>query len=224
MHHELHRANYMVDHGGHDSMMYAPGPLTRAMRVLRRVSTLLEEPEPAAPAEPSRWRAGGILGPGLFADGSGKDLLMDMDEEDAALDAAQRSVHIPTLGEEWAGLLDRTFLRLRETLRRREVLGIEGAVGVHYTDPSNTAVVLDDRLYGISRGLSDISRSLQALQVKHAPRPVRDLSDLTAELADLRATVETLVRLVHLHPDDDVSPPSDASPPDDPDDADEDDL
>lgn len=203
-----------------------PGPLSRALRVLRRVSTLLEEPAPAPKPVSS-----GIFDGTLFTDESPLDAMDKANEEEHM---AASSASPPSLGGQWVGLLDRTFLSLCWALRRAPK--VEGVYGE--SSGISDSARLDNRLYSISCSLGDISHSLQALQARHAPRPVWNPwpnemqptdgrrerrpyaaaatavdPDLAAELAELRAAMEKLTALVRVNGD--VSPPADATPPDD---------
>lgn len=84
------------------------GPLMRALRTLRRVKGLLGEP--VKPEK--RSIAAGSFSGNLFADNVEHDMLHMLDEEEDG------PTMPPSLGEEWAGLIDRTFARVRYALRR----------------------------------------------------------------------------------------------------------
>jgi hypothetical protein len=228
---------------GPDGRLYHAGPLMRVLRTLRRISSLLDEP--VKPEK--RSVAGGTFKGNLFGS--------DSQEVDDLLDSTETALGygvdgpaaLPSLSEEWVGLLDRTFLRLR---RRWQKLNLGTALSdrnPYFESPSQEIVNgLSGPLYGISRDLGDISRSLQALQERHAPRAAHNPwpnemlpTDgrrtrrargpvVAAVLEPLEARVQkledALERIYCASPEasadaaNDVSPPADASPPDDVDD------
>lgn len=137
------------------------GPLVRTLRTLRRIKSLLDEP--AKPEK--RHIVGGSFSGNLFAETPEQDLLDLLDEDEDGPSVTR----LPSLGEEWAGLLDRSFARVRCALRREgkysqlEEVRFESPMGIPGIPVGGWRNMDGHNLSGILRELTRVSDSLEII-------------------------------------------------------------